>query len=347
MIAVLLVAAGLFETHYTVKLPCIFMAHAEWSIHMDDPEKLYIELKRNDKNTLEHYTCFQFSRPDLVHFSLSPHISFGNHIATGETVATIQSQEDDYRLQTLETELDNTLAELNMLSTGEKPEVQEEARQGWLYAKTQLETYEPQLQRKRELYQSKLLSYEELDLAESAYRLYRVNLALQEAKLKSVSSGEKQEYIDYISQELEGTQKQVELLQRKLAANRVCSPISGIVGESYDPGVLCQINKSDTLVAQIPVTVEHLSRLKKGQPVCLATRNNYYNKLHGRIDNIGTQAYLVNGKTFFMVKCIIPNFKDSILPGSTGLAVIQCDKITLYHWLKIQWQGYKQDKLNL
>ncbi len=141
VVIILFILSGFITTRHTVKFPCRFVSQAEWSVHVDDPEKVYVEFKRNDKKTLERFDCYHFSRPDLIRFEVEPNIAVGRYLDAGQIVANIHSQEDAYCFESLKAEIETVQAELELLSTGEKKEVREEAKQALLYAQAQLEAH--------------------------------------------------------------------------------------------------------------------------------------------------------------------------------------------------------------
>ncbi len=347
VILILAIMSGFIKTNKTHIFPCLFLAQAEWSVHMDDPEKLYMELTRNDKNLVDRFSCFHFSRPDLVHFKLLPNITFGTPIRAGQVIAQIHSKEDEYRIETIKAELEQTRAELQMLKVGEKIELQQEAEQELEYARAQIKAYKPQLERKKEMYNSSLISIEELELAEATFRLLQINAELQTAKLKATQTGEKPEYIQYIQTELEGFEKQYSILEMKNQAKQITSPVSGIVSDGNKAGLVCQVNKTDTLIVKIPVSESLIGRVKTDQKIKIALPYNNYESRECQILEIGNQAHFINGQSIFYLLCSIANPENIIKTGSTGIAKINFGPVPLYQRFIEQWNNYKVRKLTI
>ena len=319
-----------------VNNPCRFIAHQQWELSHVEPDKLVSRLVSNDSFNVQQFSLHQFNRPDYIDFTLLTDIKSGSKLEKGEIVATLVSHEDRMRFTELASRLKQAQYELKILQTGEKPALQEEAQRSLEYAEAELEAYKPRLERTRQLFQNNLVSQDELERAEANFQLYQVNVAVQKAKVDAAQSGEKIESVDRIRAEIAGLEEEVLLMEEKIESEKIQSPISGLVVESEQDGILLEVNKVDTLVTQIPVEESVYRYIKTGLDVVLFP-SGLNRSVRTTVFNLGQRAQIVNGKSMFIVTCLLDNRENGILPGMTGRAKITYDRSTLLQKLFRSW----------
>ena len=339
LLTVLVLFMVLFKLPYTVKSPCRFVAQGEWSLSQLEPDKLSARLVRNDSNKVQSFRLLQFDRQDFIQFALGADIHHGLSVQKGQPIGNIVSSENQLRLANLLGELEKARANLDYLGTGEKKSVQAEARQALEYAKAELAAFLPELKRKRQLYEQALISKEEWEIAEANHELYKLNIALQEARLNVVQSGEKAEGIQLIEADASRLEDQIEVMQQKLAYETVQTPISGVITDSEIETVLCRVSKIDTIVIQIPVEAEQRKYLEIDQRIKIHTLDGYI-VFMGTVDAIGNRARMINGRPMFIVTSQIENPERKLLPGMTGYAKIYCEQVTLFERIRRAWNLY-------
>ncbi|MBN2411967.1 hypothetical protein JXQ31_09770 [candidate division KSB1 bacterium] len=343
IIGAIIVLSVLIKFDNVLKCPCRFVAQSEWTVVQNEPDKIMSVIRNNDSNIIQHFNLLHVSRPDFIDFNLNNDILKKGYIEQGESVANIFSYEDNIRLSGLQGLLNQTKADLAVLLTGDKPAVREEAEQALNVAKAELSAYSPQVERIRNLYNQKLVSERELEIAESTYELYKLNVSLADARLKSVESGAKQADIDKIKTVAADYENQINILQKKLKAQSIIAPISGVLRESFlDNTILFGVNKIDTLVVQIIIREHQLKYIEKEFPV-----NIHFNSMLGRvdttrIDKISRTAETIYEKPMYIVQAKISNHDFSILPGMTGVAKIKTGRTDFYQIIKREWEKYLQ-----
>jgi hypothetical protein len=338
--ALLLMFSIFVKIDSSVSNPCRFVAQREWELSHSDPDKLVSRLVSNDSFNVQQFSLHHFNRPDYIDFSLLSDIEYGSELEKGEIVAMLVSHEDRMRFTDLASRLKQARYQLKVLQTGQKPALQEEARRSLEYAQAELEAFSPQLKRTRELFRSNLVSEQELELAEANYQLYQVNVAMQKARLEAAQSGEKSESVGQIQAAVTGLEEEVLLMEEKIKAEKIHAPISGLVVQSEDNGVILEVNKVDTLVTQIPVEESEYGYLKTGLEVELYPRG-IHRPLRSKVLNLGQRAQLVNGRSMFIVTCLVDNRDNGILPGMTGRAKITYERSTLLQKFIRSWENVR------
>ncbi|MBD3288493.1 hypothetical protein GF337_06775 [candidate division KSB1 bacterium] len=322
------------KTPYTIKAPCRVVAQHEWTLTQIQPDKLTSKLVKNDSNMVQHFSLLQFDRQDFVEFSLTPQLIQGMPVRAGDVMGKMVSSENRLELVNFKGELEKARASYQSLISGEKASLQAEARKAIEYARAKLNAFEPKLKRSRALYQKELISKEESEIAEATYETLRLNVALQEARLRVLQTGEKEESIRIIEADIERLQDQIEVLQNKMAHEVIKSPIDGvIIDPNLEQGVLFQVSKIDSMVLQIPIKEEKRKYVHQGQKVRFYTPDRKLS-VSCYVQLVGNQVRLVSGRPMVIVNSVIKNPENRLLPGGSGYAKIYCGKISL--WKRLQ-----------
>ena len=335
LVVILTTAIFLFiKFPYYIKSPCQFSAQYVWSLIEVEPGKLLSRLNGNNPRQVRDFNLLQFDRPDFVKFSMSRLLKSGQFLDQGALIGTVSSTENRIRFDELQGQLDRAKAQLNMISTGEKDAIQEEALRELKYAKSAFELYKPTIERKKQLLQDNLISQDEWDRVEAEYRLLELNVSIAEAKLQTVQSGDKSEAIDVLNSEIASIENQLRSVETKLSAETIRTPITGVLLDSYQPGTLCSIAGIDTMIAQVPISQGHRQYVKPGMKFEVKIPALANQRLPGNIVSVGQNAQMINNKTMFVITGTISNSERKVLPGMTGYVKIYCDKIPLWMLIK-------------
>lgn len=343
LFGLLLIGSYFIKIPNIIKGPCRFRAQVEWSLVQTEPDKLQSKLVRPGKGLTETFDLFHFNRPDYIQVSLTEGLQSGKFIKKNQMVARIHSMDDEIQLSTLRGQLNQARSNLQVYLSGAKVSMQEEALESIRYAEAQLATYQPQWKRSKELFKAGLISQEELDIADTQNQLYQINIELQKAKLKTLQTGEKNEIIQLTEKEIQYLEEQCLLLNRKLEAEKIRSPISGIVGNATlnEDEKLVQIFKIDTIVVEIPIQENQIRYIQPEQPVNITSIHNPGKTWQGFVQTIGQHGYLINGNVFFIVTLFIQNEDQILLPEMTGRAKIESDKVSIFNLMMRSTVGFR------
>lgn len=335
-LTLLIIFSAFFAWQYTIQGPCYFSVYKEWSLIQDAPGRLMTRFLVNDPPHVQDFNLFQFERQDFIKFSLTSRLKVGDTVHKDDTIGTIYSTENRIRYEKLSGELNVAKANLLNLSTGKKTSVQQEAVRAVDYARTELVSFEPVVKRKRQLFENKLVSPEELELAEAHHRLLKLNVLIAEARLKIVQTGEKPEEIELVKKEISALETQVTAIRSILSDLTIVSPLDGIfMGSQGD--TIFEIAQIDTLVVQIPVDETKIQYLKIGTTLQILVPARAGLVLKGTVNVIDKRSQFLNGRTVFMVRTTIENTGQNLMAGMTGYVRILCGRITLWTFLKRWW----------
>lgn len=339
ILAILVIIGVSIRFPYNIKGPCIISAKTEWALIQIEPDKLLYKLLDNTNGKMTHFTILQYDREDFIQFNLNTLPEKSYVVNKGDTIARIYSTDNQIILSNLIGELKKAQANLAMVSTGEKAALREEARQALKMSQIQFNSFVPQYQRKKDLYEKNLIGAEEWEIARSRYNLYQSNINKEQAGLQALESGEKQEIIHYYETQIDQIMTQVDLMQGKLALESIRSPISGILTYSNGDSIICQVDEVDTLLLQLTVPVEELKYISLGQKVSFysfETGKNYT----ASIISIGKRSRFINNRSMYMIRAVIENSAQQLTPSMTGFAKIHAEKVTLLTQLTRAFNRY-------
>jgi hypothetical protein len=344
VIIIVIIAAGSFiPFSHSIKAPCVLLPLKKWTISQPEPDKIVVNLINNQSGFAEHFTAFQYNRPDVVHFQLGNIVKVGRQVSKGDTVAQIQSSEEHLELTRLMTALETAKTNIASLKAGEKPALRKEAEQALEYATAQKIAHIPQVERRRELFSNGLITREDLELAESDFKLLQINEKIQKAMLDGLSTGVKQEQITVVESQIAGLQKQINISRLKMDSFKFVSPIDGYISKSLDPLILVNISQIDTLVAQILVPIDKSNNLSVGQPTKITFKNQ---KLYTTLYSISPIAQHISGNTLVLTTALIVNSNKLLKPNQPVFAKINCGKWTLKKVITNEWSTFKSSRLN-
>jgi len=324
---------------YYIKNPCQFSSQYTWSLVEVEPGKLLSRLNGSNPIQVQDFHLLQFDRPDFVNFSFANMVKAGQVVERGDLIGTISSTENKIRFDEFKGQLEQAKAELNMINTGEKQAIQEEALQEWNYAKSAHELYKPTLERKRKLLQDSLISQAEWEQSEAEYKLLELNISIAEAKLKTVQSSDKTETINVIQSQVMNLENQIRSLETKLSAEAILTPIRGTLFDSYEPGMLCSIVKIDTMIVQIPIDQKNRYYVNVSMKFWVKIPALANKLLPGEIISVSQNAQMINNKMMFIITGVVKNINRQLLPGMTGYVKIYCDNIPLWMMIKRWWRS--------
>ena len=335
-------AAAVFALSAFVKWPfvvqaqCYFSAVEEWELVQDNPARLISRLKDNARMKIPAYTLLQFARQDFVRFSIGSDLTPGKTVEKDRILGEIVSSESQILFANLQGQVNKARANLQSFRTGEKVAVQNEAVEALNYAKTQLNVFLPQYERNRKLHQQKLISDEEWELSQKTEELLRQNIQLQDARLKVVQSGEKQEAVRTMQEEVGRFESQLQQLQRKISLGQIRNPIAGVFSASSGDSILCCVSRIDSVVSTMIIRSDMIPFVREGQRVVVRQWETGFRKT-GAVLAVETKGTLVAGRPEFMVTAVLPNDGGAVRSGMIGRASILTDRASLLERIRRAW----------
>jgi multidrug efflux pump subunit AcrA (membrane-fusion protein) len=323
---------------YIVKTPCYFSAYEEWELVHTDPDKLMSVLRQNAWQKIPEFTLFQFDRPDFLQFVLDPSLKSGQMVDVDQPLVELISSENRILLADLSGALKKARANLQLLRTGQKATVQQEAEAALQYAVTQHEAYLPLFRRAESLHMQNLISTEEWELTRTTESLYRRNVELQKAHIQVVKTGEKEEAIRMVEAEVESLEGQLGNLEEKMSLGKIRTPIPGMLSTSVQDSVFCRVSRLDSIVCMLPVRSTQIPFVRPGQRVSFRNRETGA-RGEGRVLAVDSKATFAGGRSVFLVSASAVNPGGRLRPGMLGFAFVVTDRASLAERFRRAWVG--------
>jgi multidrug efflux pump subunit AcrA (membrane-fusion protein) len=333
------IAAGLLLL-IPIRMPFSISSHGkifygkEWVVSRDNAGRISASLYDRVNGRTDVYSVHQFERQDAVRFELHPSIRPGAAVSAGDTLARIHSSQLAREIISLKGEMSVALASLDLYQTGEKEAIVGEARNRLAYAEQQIEGYRVMLDRQRELHERKLISDQELDIAEQQARLYEIDRLIAEAQLQSALTGAKNEHITYINTRIAALGDEIRSLQQTIDDYTYLSPIDGIVYHTFSRDTLAHIGEPSRYVAVIPVPLRYREYVSEGQQVTIEVPGNNVAAHTATVQSVGNMVRIIDGNQYFMVNAVMELDHGGYLPGLFISARLHSDSVTLREYLK-------------
>ena len=335
LILVLVIGATMLpkEVSFTLETSGKIMPLREWILFQTNEGSLSASLRDHLRGTVESYTVNQFERGDATRFTLNAGLAGRRFVAEGDTIGTIYSNEVDYRLTELAGELASRKASIKILESGEKPALLEEARQTVVRAETRVTEHALVIERLRSLYTQNLISDQEMEAAESQQEIYIADVAIARAQLRARQTGARQEEIDLIETEIEGLQRSIEALERRLRYQTITAPLSGFTARTFASDTLFTLRDTTGYVLLVPVEWSKVRHITSSSTIEIRLPGNDL-QLKGTIRHIGDRVYQLDGRQVVPVVGVVKGFYPTLLPGIVAKTTIHGERLTLFEYIK-------------
>ena len=255
----------------------------------------------------------------------------GDRIAPGQVAAILErndllAQKERDAMSVLSAE-----ARLNQLLSGARDEEIKAALASVNLAQANLNQAARDLERTRILYQNGAIAPDQLEQAETGYKVLEETLAIAQTKLDLLNAGSRAEEIDAAAAEVERAKAVLKASEALLEDLKIISPIEGTVAsKNYELGEFVSAGSSLLSVAnlrdlwikvyiptddlprirlqqEVAVTVSGSSQVFPGRVIEIASKGEYTPK------SIQTKKERAN--VVFAVKIAVENIDDILKPG--------------------------------
>lgn len=304
----------------------------EWLLCKGTDGGLFSTLIDHKYGIVKNYTIIQAERGDAGGFAFRPEIFAYNYVEEGDTIGQFYSNEIERRFVRLRGELAAALASLALYNTGEKPSVVREAQNRIEFAIKETEERHKILERQRKLFQEQLISLEELEISQLSAQLSEIKKNIAEDQFRMVSTGAKQEHIDYIRSQIAMLHSELSIYEDRLNSFVITSPIAGILNRTFSGDTLTIIADTSAYVLFMPLRLGDFEHISKGQAVEIAAMT-VEKPFYGEIIHVDNNVYNLNGNQVVFVAAEFNADDREIQPGLLTRCKISCQPLTLLHYL--------------
>jgi hypothetical protein len=317
---------------YSIKSPGKILPSKEWIVSKGPDGRLITILKDNKLGVSQNYSVSQFERGDAIQFSLQPNISSGTPINKMDTVGLIYSNEIERQFVQLKGDLETAKSSLITYTTGEKQSIIKEERERLEYMKKQAEEQKKVFNRVETLFQKNLISQEEYEISKGTADLNNINIAIAQAHLQTIETGEKKEQVDLIKSQIQSLQKQLDVLQKRFKNYTLISQVTGVANRSLGVDTLLVVSDTTEFVIVIPVRWEDRNYLSLNQKILLKFPDTSVitDAVLVKIDH---SIHALNGGQVFLITAKLNQKPLDVLPGLMIQCSIQCEPVRPIQYL--------------
>lgn len=285
------------------------------------------------KGAITRSESFEFDRGDVVNVQFE-----SGPVKTGETMVTIFSNRLGEQLVALRNELAVEEANLKVVATGEKQELIRQLKQEINLAKVALELNRKTLDRAQLTYSEGLISQQEFEIAESAFKESQAQVKVAEEALRVANTGEKVEARTLASSRIASLKRQIEFLENKETQYQIPAPFDGNVrSEQTLEGDRILLEDTTATVMFIPIPPKDAKFLKPGQEVTI-TWVDFSTEFQATIMEVSSRVELIYLERIISVRALTQ--EDNLPLGLPIHCRVNCGNVRILEFLKrsIQWQ---------
>jgi hypothetical protein len=305
----------------------------EWKLSRGLDEGFISQTYNYETDALSDYIHYRFERGDIAELKIREGLQFDGLIGGGDTVAWVESfyiQNEITRLSNLR---DVEKANLNVLSTGEKQELIDQAQRQYNYAIQQLELEKKNYARQEILYRDSVIPAAEFDLYENSLKLAEINADVAKKQLQALEVGQKDPVREMSQTQIGSYEKEIKRLEDQKAQYTIVTPFNGRLTYDVSLGGVLKVSDNERLVLKIPVPYQQASYLDNLHSVTFSTPDNKV-KLEASFKGFEENVSLIQNQQFLIAKAITKESHDGIYPGMVVRCRIFCDEVSLLEYLK-------------
>ncbi|MBR6462873.1 hypothetical protein IKS73_07030 [bacterium] len=316
-----------------LKCPFELEASEQWTIQQERPGDFIAKHLKGRMQALAGVTTFRFDRYDVVNTELAPGIKEGSLVKVGDHVLTFHSLYDESQKKMLQAKVDMYQATLDNLLSGELQERVTEGEKLVSLAYTNYYSYLPLVERRRVLYNTGYISNDEVQQAEEELNSRFAEISVAEADLNARKMACSSNVINTAKAELRVAQKELEMVNDRLEARTVTTPVNGRVTQvSLDPEVktILRVVNEEPIYARVVAPLNFSNEIQPGLEAVLSFHNEDLT-VTGKVESVSIVPVPLMGLSVVHALIPIRDVPFSTISSMTGEASIPSIKIDPFH----------------
>ena len=285
---------------------------------------------------------------DMNVFSIDPVVNEGEMIKQGDLVARITSSQSESQLAESRANLDRAKYQLELLRKGPRPEEIDQTEDLIQQVMMKLDKSNADLARSIELAAKGMIPKEKLEGDRTANEVLKSELSFYQRQKRLLKQGARPEEISIAEADIRAIEAIISRLENQLEANRIRSPINGVITAVKTGSDIITVSRTDTMRVRIPVPEKEIGPVAPGQVVKLKVRGYPGETFDGRVTRISGQtetgadmnAGASQIQPVFVITAEAANIEGLMKSGMTGRAKIYCGKQPIYKvllWRVVRW----------
>jgi hypothetical protein len=305
----------------------------EWKLSRGTEEGFWSQTYNYETDALGDFKNYRFERGDIAELVIRENLEFDAPIDVYDTVAYIESYFIENEITRLNNLRDVEIANMNVVSTGEKQSMVEQAQRQYNYAMQQLDLEKKNFARQERLYRDSVITPADYDMYENALKLAEINTQVAYDALMSLSTGEKDPVINLSEQKIRSYEIEINSLETQKAQYTIITPISGLLSYDTEIGGILKVSDISRLLLKIPVSYQHTSYLNSLYKVTFSTPDNKIT-VNASFKGFDENINLIQNQQFVIARAVTTESTPGIYPGMVVQCRIYCDKVSLLEYLK-------------
>ncbi len=306
----------------------------EWILLQDINGSLNASHRNNQTGVVENIASWQFERGDLYGMEVSIKPQAYDHILRGDTIVRMYSSLIAQQILDIENQLKVKTAQMQVLVTGEKTPIIEEAESKLRFAKEALSLRQKEYDIAKTLQDEGVNAPIDYTRALNALELARINITTAEKALVIAQTGVKSESSSLNTSESNALKKQLNFLKTKNTKYVIIAPFDGRVVPTLLPGEILRLQKIKECVVTVPVKTEEMTYTGHNPELFIQDAVNGHT-YQAKIILKSNQTEILNGRSVSSILAIIhPQENEMITLGVSARCLLHCDELSPIKYLR-------------
>ena len=341
MIVLFVLVSLLLKSQTTLlKSPFELEAAEQWIVRQDQPGEITARLTLGRRQTVQGLQVYRYERNDLISCTLNSNLTEGCYLPVGYPVLLIDSLNDNSQKDILQARVHRLQEQLTVLQEGEYQAKIQEAEQNLVLMETNLLTYIPLVESRRNLVEKGALSGDELRQFEDEYFRRKQEIEVSRASLAVRRMQIAPGIVNMARYELEETQHELAMVNTRISNCVLRTPIPGrLTRSSGSSDILLRVVNENNLYARIIIPLAYLDKVKIGDPVELHFFGKDTAPIESPVEQITVESVMLVGQSVLHVLVPVKNDGGDLAVAMTGEAFfpdVQIDPLSML-WRQIKY----------
>jgi hypothetical protein len=302
------------EIEYSVSSYAKVLPAQQWVV-MRGNDGMYIStIKDVTKGINSLYQVNQFERGGSVEVRLNPELRPNQVVNYGDTLGIIYSSTNMQRYIELQGRLSVAKAELDVNLSGEKESIIKQAEQNLKLAQSQEDRQSKVVDRLQQLYEKRIVSEEEYQLAADALRSLKIEVEVRQAAYETARTGAKDAEIQRLKMNIVSLENQIESIQNQLNSYNIIAPFTGRIERSFSNDTLLILSETEQCLVFIPIGIDEKKYLLPDSRISVSVGSDV---LTASILDINNTIEVVNNKQCVTLTAVM----DGTIETNYGMIV--------------------------
>lgn len=321
------------ELPYTIDSVAKIFPVQQWILFRGNDGEILVNTENFVSSVNNSYQINSFERGESIILNLDAALNDGEVVSKGDTLGVIYSSSQQEYLIQLNGELKVLKAALKVAMSGDKKTEIQESEQRLAVAKMELEKQTKIVSRLKESLENEIISQQEYQTEADELNILAKEVNVRQAELESSLSGEKDEEINRLVEQISAVEDEISFLQEQIdSQNIIIAPFNGRIDRNFSNDTLLVLSNFDTGIACIPVPLEDAVYINEGEKVSFSST---YTEalLSGEVQMIHPVMKIVGGKQCITVLATVNPLSNDFVTGLLTQVKIDCGSVSVPTYL--------------